>query len=128
TGQVQSLVSDAFDEVEDGCGFLFEATGMLPGLLSASFPWEDGSSHKRRMAAFPWLAPFITVARDHGSGEVVLDEHGRALVRWGLDDPVDSRLTVRAHLELCRLHQAAGAVEVFTAHSRELSWRQGEDF
>ncbi len=127
-GQIQSALSDHFFDIEDGCGFLIEATGMFPALLGASYPWESGEQHKQLMQAFRWHAPFITVARDHGSGEVVLDEHGRPVVRWDFDDPVDARLAVRAHLELARLHQAAGALEVFTAHGRELRWRQGEDF
>ena len=127
-GQIQSALSDHFFDIEDGCGFLIEATGMFPALLGASYPWESGEQHKQLMQAFRWHAPFITVARDHGSGEVVLDEHARPVVRWDFDDPVDARLAVRAHLELARLHQAAGALEVFTAHGRELRWRQGEDF
>jgi choline dehydrogenase-like flavoprotein len=127
-GQIQSLVSDAYADLEDGSGFLIEATGMFPGLIGANYPWENGAEHKRLMQAFRWHAPFISVARDHGSGEVVLDEHGRAVVRWGLDDPVDRRLAKRAHVELCRIQHAAGAVEVFTGHRRELRWKQGEDF
>ena len=80
------------------------------------------------MQSLRWQAPFITVARDHGSGEVVLDEHERPVVRWDFDDEVDARLAVRAHVELAKLHQAAGAIEMFTAHGREHRWRQGEDF
>ena len=127
-GQIQSLVSDAYADLEDGSGFLIEAVGMSPGLIGANYPWESGADHKRLMQAFRWHAPFISVARDHGSGEVVLDEHGRAVVRWGLDDPVDRRLAKRAHVELCRLQQAAGAGEMFTLHRREMRWKQGEDF
>jgi len=127
-GQIQSLVSDAYADLEDGCGFLIEAVGMFPGLIGANYPWENGADHKRLMQAFRWHAPFISVARDHGSGEVAIDEHGRAVVRWGLDDPVDRRLAKRANVELCRLQQAAGAAEIFTLHRRELRWRQGEDF
>jgi choline dehydrogenase-like flavoprotein len=127
-GQIQSLVSDEFADIEDGCGFLFEATSMHPGIVSASMPWESGQSHKELMQPFRWLAPFITVARDHGSGEVVLDDFQRPVVRWGLTDDVDRRLAVRAHVELARLHQAAGASQIFTLHARETRWREGEDF
>ena len=45
---------------------------------------------------------------------MVLDDHGRPVVRWDFDDPVDARLAVRAHVELAALHQAAGAHEIFT--------------
>ena len=58
----------------------------------------------------------------------MLDDLGRAVVRWGLGDEVDRRLAQRANVELCRLHRAAGAVEIFTAHASELRWRVGEDF
>jgi choline dehydrogenase-like flavoprotein len=128
SGQIQSALSDHFFEVEDEYGFLIEATGVFPGLLGASFPWESGEESKRTMQTLRWQAPFITVARDHGSGEVVLDEHGRAVVRWGLDDEVDERLARLANVELARLHQAAGALEIFTAHARAVRWRHGEDF
>ena len=127
-GQLQSLVSDSFAGIEDGYGFLIEATGVFPGLWSASMPWTDGADHKRLMAKLPFMAPFISVQRDHGSGEVAIDDHGRAVVRWGLDDPVDRRVAVRANVELARLHQAAGAAEIFTLHSERVAWRRGEDF
>jgi len=128
SGQIQSLVSDAYEDLEGEYGFLIEATGMYPGLIGAIFPWSDGTTHKQLMQSFRWQAPFITVARDHGSGEVVLDDLGRAVMRWGLGDEVDRRLAQRANVELCRLHRAAGAVEIFTAHASELRWRSGEDF
>jgi choline dehydrogenase-like flavoprotein len=127
-GQVQSLVSDDHVSLEDGCGFLYEGTSMHPAFFGGAFPWEDGAQHKELMTTLRWLAPFITVARDHGSGEVVVDDVGRPVVRWGLGDDVDARLAVRAHQELARLHEAAGATEVFTAHAREHRWRRGEDF
>ena len=126
-GQIQSLVSDAYTGLEDGCGFLIEATGMHPGLMSATYPWIDGQSHKELMEAFRWHAPFITVARDHGEGEVVIDDLGRAVVRWGLQDEVDRRLAVRAHTELIRLHEAAGATQIFTMHGENLRWQRGDD-
>ncbi len=101
---------------------------MSPGLIGASFPWESGADHKRLMQAFRWHAPFVSVARDHGSGEVTIDDLGRAVVSWGLEDPVDRSLARRANVELCRIQHAAGATEVFTLHSRELRWKRGEDF
>jgi choline dehydrogenase-like flavoprotein len=127
-GQIQSLVSDVFDDVEDGYGFLFESVSSHPGIVSASAPWDSGRAHKELMQPFRWFAPFITVARDHGSGEVVLDDIGRPVVRWGLDDELDRRLAVRANVELARLHKAAGAQQILTLHDRELRWREGEDF
>ncbi len=127
-GQIQSALSDHFLKIEEDCGFLIEATSVQPGLLGASFPWTDGAMHKELMQTLRWQAPFITVARDHGSGEVVLDEHGRAVVRWDFEDAVDLRLARLANVELARLHRAAGAQKIFTLHSAPVMWNQGEDF
>jgi choline dehydrogenase-like flavoprotein len=127
-GQIQSALSDHFDDVEDGFGFLIEATSMFPAFVSPAFPWDSGEQHKKLMTMFRWIAPFITVARDHGSGEVVLDDLGRPVVKWDFDDDLDRRLAVKANVELARLQQAAGAQEIFTAHSSDTRWRQGEDF
>jgi choline dehydrogenase-like flavoprotein len=127
-GQVQSALSDHFYDIEDGYGFLIEAAGAFPAFTSPAFPWRSGEQHKRLMSTLRWMAPFITVARDHGSGEVVLDDLGRPVVRWGFDDDVDARLAVRAHVELARLHHAGGAAEIVTAHTQEQHWRRGEPF
>ena len=127
-GQIQSALSDHFTGIEDDCGFLIEATSVQPGLLGASLPWESGAAHKELMQTLRWQAPFITVARDHGSGEVVIDEHGRAVVRWGLEDDVDARLARRANVELARLQKAAGAQRIFTLHATPTVWNRGDDF
>ena len=127
-GQLQSALSDHFHDLEDGYGFLIEAAGVFPAFTSPGLPWRSGEQHKRLMSVLRWMAPFITVARDHGAGEVALDELGRPVVRWELDDEVDARLAVRANVELARLHHAGGAAEIITAHADERRWRRGESF
>jgi choline dehydrogenase-like flavoprotein len=130
-GQIQSEVSDHFAHCEDQWGFLIESVGATPVLHAGALPWTDGERHKREFARmFRHHAPFLSVARDHGEGEVVLDDHGQPLVRWALSDEVDLRLMIRAHVELARLHHAAGAPEIRTLHAEELSWRadSGEPF
>lgn len=128
-GQIQSAVSYAFADCEGECGFLIESSPTHPGLTGSAWPFEDGARCKRHFAAkFRHAAPFISVARDHGEGEVALDRHGRAVVRWSASDEVDRRLIVRAQVELARLHRAAGAKEIFTLHAEPLRWVEGEDF
>jgi choline dehydrogenase-like flavoprotein len=128
-GQIQSEVSDRFGDLEGDHGFLFEGVGLLPGLIAAAAPWTDGRKHKEEQArTFAHLAPFVTVGRDHGEGEVAIDGYGRAVVRWSLVDEVDRRLFVRANVEMARIHRAAGAREVMTLHRKPLSWKEGDDF
>ena len=76
---------------------------------------------------FAHHAPFLSVARDHGEGEVALDAHGQPVVRWSLSDGVDRRLLVRANVELAKLHHAVGAPEIRTLHATELVWRRDSD-
>ena len=52
----------------------------------------------------------------------MLDDLGRAVMDWGIGDEVDHWLARRANVELCRLYQATGAMEIFTPHAEELRW------
>ncbi|MEV8637653.1 GMC family oxidoreductase N-terminal domain-containing protein [Streptosporangium sp. NPDC051023] len=127
-GQAQSLVCESFRDVVDGHGFLIEGLGVFPGFWAAGVGWEDGRRHKEEMLRLPRTASFVSFIRDHGAGEVVIDERGRSVVRWDLDDPVDRELAVRAHIETARVHAAAGAAEIYTLHGKPARWRRGEDF
>jgi choline dehydrogenase-like flavoprotein len=128
-GQAQSAVSYQFADLEGDWGFLIESAPSAPALIAAGWPFEDGARHKRDYGAkLKHAAPFISVARDHGEGEVAIDAHGRPLVRWSLSDEVDRRLFVRGNQELAKLHRAAGAKEIFTLHNERLAWLEGDDF
>jgi choline dehydrogenase-like flavoprotein len=122
-GQIQSEVSDHFAALEGEWGFLIESVGATPSIGAGSVPWKDGEQHKRDFARiFRHHAPFLSVARDHGEGEVVLDPHGQPLIRWSLTDDVDRKLFIQANVELARLHHAIGAPEIRTMHAEELVW------
>jgi choline dehydrogenase-like flavoprotein len=128
-GQIQSEVSDQFSGMEGDFGFLIEGVGVGPGTVGMSLPWESGLQHKTDMSRLDHIAPFISVQRDHGSGEVVVDAYGRPVVRWDLADDVDMRIFVRAHQELARMHEAIGAEAILTLHQdRRIAWQRGEDF
>jgi choline dehydrogenase-like flavoprotein len=128
-GQIQSALSDEFKDCEGEHGFLIEATTVAPAIVAMSLPWQDGLAHKRQLEKLRHVAPFISVARDHGEGRVVIDDHGRAVTRWSFSDEVDARLFRRAMVELARLQRAAGAKEIVTFYQQQPpSWREGEDF
>jgi choline dehydrogenase-like flavoprotein len=128
-GQIQSALSDRFAGCEGDWGFLIEATTVAPSIVAMALPWEDGESHKRTLRRLPHIAPFVSVARDHGEGRVVIDQHGRAVTRWSFSDEVDARMFRRAIVELAKLHRAAGASEILTFYQRPgLSWQEGQDF
>jgi choline dehydrogenase-like flavoprotein len=128
-GQIQSALSDQFKDCEGEHGFLIEAAGAAPAIQAMSLPWEDGMQHKQLLArTFKHSAPFISVARDHGEGQIVLDDHGRAIARWSFSDEIDARMFRRAMVELSKLQRAAGAKEIITLYQRPLVWHEGDDF
>ena len=128
-GQIQSALSDQFRRCEDEHGFLIEAVGLTPAIQAMSLPWVDGRQHKETIGRiFKHSAPFVSVARDHGEGRVVIDDHGRALTRWSFDDEVDARLFRRAMVELAKLHRAVEAREIVTFYQEPIVWREGDDF
>jgi choline dehydrogenase-like flavoprotein len=128
-GQIQSALSDEFKECEGEHGFLIEATTVAPAIVAMSLPWQDGLAHKQLLERkLRYIAPFISVARDHGEGQVVIDDHGRAVTRWSFDDELDARMFRRAMVELAKLQRAAGAKEIITFYQHGLSWSEGDDF
>jgi choline dehydrogenase-like flavoprotein len=128
-GQIQSALSDQFKDCEGEHGFLIEAVGSSPAIQAMSLPWDDGMKHKELLArTFKHSAPFISVARDHGEGQILIDDHGRAVTRWSFSDEIDARMFRRAMVELAKLQRAAGAKEIITFYQRPLIWREGDDF
>jgi choline dehydrogenase-like flavoprotein len=65
--------------------------------------------------------------RDHGGGQVTIDEAGQALPWYSLDDPLDVRNTHRALDAQVRLHVAAGALEISGLAAGLPTWRVGDD-
>lgn len=127
-GQIQSAVSFDMAHAGDEAGFLIETLGLSPAMWAGHSPWSDGRRHREALQALPYTAGWHAVCHDHGEGRVVLAPDGRPLVQWELDDPADRRMAGRAHVEMARLHHAAGAREIYTFHFDEQRWRHGEDF
>jgi choline dehydrogenase-like flavoprotein len=127
-GQLITVMSFDFMHCEGDAGFYISPLGLSPATWAGQSPWTDGRQIRDHFLKFPLMASWHSISHDHGSGEVTLGADDRALVRWSLDDEVDRRVAVRAHTELAKVHEAAGAAEVFTFHWRPRHWRRGEDF
>ena len=108
-GQIQSALSDQFNGMRGRARLPDRGHHRRARDRSrCRCPWRTARTQAAAAACSRSIAPFISVARDHGEGEVVLDAHGRAVTRWSLRDEVDARLFRRAMVELARLHQAGG--------------------
>ncbi len=128
SGQIQSAVSFDLNHCEDDAGFLIESLTLSPALWSGAMPFTDGRSHRAELLKLPYMATWHGVSHDHGTGRVVLGDDGEAVVQWSLSDAVDRRVAARAHVEVARMHHAAGAQEISTFHFTPRRWRAGEDF
>lgn len=126
SGQIQSAASLDMTRAVDGAGFLIETLTLSPAMWAGHSPFVGPRRHREELMKLPYTASWHAVSNDHGSGQVAIGEDGRPLVRWSLTGEVERRIAIRAHTELARLHEAAGAREVFTFHWHERRWRRGE--
>jgi choline dehydrogenase-like flavoprotein len=128
-GQLITVMSFDFQHCLGESGFYISPLGLSPATWAGQSPWTDGEAMRAHFLKFPSMASWHSITHDHGSGQVVLGEDGKALVRWTMtDDELDREVAIRAHTELARVHHAAGAAEIFTFHWSPFHWRRGEDF
>ena len=126
-GPPHSGLIDEFANVEDGYGFLVESTQYAPGLIGSALPFTGPAAHKELLDKARFGATFIGLLRDHGHGRVTIDASGEAVHTYSLDDELDTRNSQRALDAEARLHEAAGAREIFALAAGLPSWRRGED-
>jgi choline dehydrogenase-like flavoprotein len=126
-GAPQAALVDEFANVEDGYGFLVEATQYATGTAASALPFVSGEEHKKGMGDFKQGAALIGLLRDHGAGHVEIDEAGQAVPWYSVGDPLDVRNTHRALDALVRLHVAAGARQVQALAGGMPTWRVGDD-
>ncbi len=126
-GPPQAGISHAFEDIEDGYGFLLECAHHTTGLYAGAVPWRSGEQHKSEMLKFRRGAAFINLTRDRGHGRVGLDGRGLARASYPLDDELDIA-NLRVGLEeMSRLHEAAGAVEMTALGRKTPTWTRGDD-
>jgi choline dehydrogenase-like flavoprotein len=119
SGVPQSVMGDAYAEIEGAHGFRLEVPQAYPGILAASFPWWGAQAHRSRASEARRIAPFIGIVRDRTEGRITIDKAGEPLVAYA-NGELERRLLVRAMIESARIHAAAGARRVFTLHTPPL--------
>jgi choline dehydrogenase-like flavoprotein len=126
-GAPQASLVDEFANIDDGLGFLSEAPHYATGTIAAATPFVSGADHKQAMAELSTGASFIGLIRDHGSGQVTIDEAGQAVPWYSLTDPRDVRSSQWALEAQVRLHIAAGARQIAALAAGMPTWRVGDD-
>ena len=129
-GPPQSGLSMEHADLEDGYGYLIETSHASPGVAGSALPWTAGEAHKELMSRAAETASFVLLLRDHGHGRVTIDAAGDPVHEYALTDERDVRLFRRGLVELCRLHELAGADRIVTFHRAVAPWvrASGEPF
>jgi len=126
-GAPQAGLVDEFANAGDGYGFLVESTQYATGTIAAATPFVSGADHKQAMSEIPTGASFIGLIRDHGHGQVTIDEAGQAVPWYSLTDERDIQSSHRALEAQVRLHVAAGARQIGALATGVPTWRVGDD-
>jgi choline dehydrogenase-like flavoprotein len=112
----------------DGHGFLIEGAQYTTAIGASAVPWTTAAEHKAFMERYANGVTFIGLLRDRGHGRVTVDASGDAVPWYALTDDLDVRNTHRAIEAQAKLHQAAGALEIYSLAAGLPSWRRGDDF
>ncbi len=126
-GPPQAGLCEHYADTGEGYGFMLETTQYAPAIAASALPWRDAAEHKRLLSRFSYGATFIALTRDRGHGQVVLDALGESLPLYSVSDELDLR-NLRAGLAAqARVHQAAGAREIYSLAGPLPHWQAGDD-
>jgi choline dehydrogenase-like flavoprotein len=129
-GPIQSALVDEFAYPgEHESGFLIECVASQVGATAATLPWSGPAEHKRRMAQMGHMVALVAIVGDRGAGSVTIDGVGNAVHHYPIEEPRDRAAWYRGLDALARLHEAAGARELWplTPTVASPAWRRGED-
>jgi choline dehydrogenase-like flavoprotein len=120
-------IMNEFAEAHDGYGYLIECVQHLPGLLTTVVPWLSGAQHKELTRKYRYRADFCWIVKDRGAGTVTIDENGQSTHWYPFTDELDRRHFREAAATSIRMHEAAGAQQIFLASQPFAPWNRGED-
>lgn len=127
SGVPQSIMSDAFGEIDGRWGFRMEAAPTHPGLIATGFPWWGSESHRETMTQCDGIAAFLSLVRDRTEGRISLARDGGVNIQYA-PGREDQALLRRASMEMAKVHHAAGAERIIPLVTPPLDWRAGEPF
>ncbi|MEI7745253.1 MAG: GMC family oxidoreductase N-terminal domain-containing protein [Chloroflexota bacterium] len=127
SGVPQSVMSDAFAEIDGSWGFRLEAAPTHPGLIATGFPWWEPADHREYMRRCDNVAAFLAIVRDRNSGRIALRKDGTVDIFYKPGAP-ERELLRQAQIEMTRIHRAAGAERTIPLVTPPLDWQRGQAF
>ena len=126
-GPAMAGIMNEFAEGDEGFGYLIECVQHLPGLFTTVVPWLDGAQHKELTRRYRYRADWVFIVKDRGAGTVTIDENGQSTFWYPFTDELDRRHFREAAVTSIRMHEAAGAQQIFLAGQPFAPWNRGED-
>ena len=126
-GPAMAGVMNEFAESNEGFGYLIECVQHLPGLFTTVVPWLNGAQHKELTRKYRYRADWVFIVKDRGAGSVTIDEDGQSTFWYPFNDELDRRHFREAAETCIRMHEAAGAQQIFLAGQPFAPWQRGED-
>ncbi len=127
SGVPQSVMSDAFGEIDGRWGFRMEAAPTHPGLIATGFPWWSAEQHREMMTRCDGIAAFLSLVRDRTEGRISLARDGGISVTYA-PGREDQALLRRASLEMAKVQRAAGAKRIIPLVTPPHDWHDGQPF
>ena len=113
-GAPMTSVCKRFAHLSAAHGVVLETAPVHPGLASVAIPWFGATRHAGDMAALSRTACLLTITRDRDPGSV--DDADAPNVKYRLSR-YDGRHMLEGVAASARILFAAGALEVYTAHT-----------
>ena len=114
-GPLQAARSLEFvDGIRGRNGYVIESAPAHPGLVALALPWDGTDASAALMARVRYVAPFVAITRDGGTGRVRATRSGGARIDYRLDRV--GLTTLRHGLRsVAGIARAAGAREIVAA-------------
>jgi len=126
-GPAMAGIMNEFAETDEEFGYIIECVQHLPGLFTTVVPWLGGASHKELTRKYRYRADWVFIVKDRGAGSVTLDGNGQSTFWYPFDDDLDRCHFRGAAVTCIRMHEAAGAQQIFLAGQPFAPWNRGED-
>ncbi|GAA5875929.1 hypothetical protein JCM8547_008351 [Rhodosporidiobolus lusitaniae] len=115
-GAIMTSVSTV-EENWDGShhGSKIEVIQSFPAIAAGNaVPWTSSREHKKSMAMFGKCFTLVVIARDKGSGRIILDSAQQPRMEYTLSSH-DSTTLTRGAIASAKIHLAAGATRIVVA-------------
>lgn len=123
-GVQMSRYSDEIREWDDGYGPIYESVPIHAGTFATVVPWTSAAEHRALMDTYRNTALLAPLPRDRTEGLVSIDKSGAVRIDYTLNAD-DERRLVKAVVQGAKVFEAAGAKEIWSTHSRRISYHPG---